>query len=72
MIKLIMIRYGRMYESLFNNIKKAAESACMDIETGEAAPYEIWEDDERIWWIKSPIADSYRELRTLAGDDYEI
>lgn len=66
-VKLTMSRFGSRSEFSHGSVKSAAQAACDDIESNEAAPIRIECNGATAWENTGPFDGSYERLREIAG-----
>lgn len=67
MVILTMTRYGQRHQFTYATVAAAARDACADVETNEAAPVSIEEENGVVVWKNGgPFDRSYKKLRELA------
>lgn len=67
MAKLTTVRNGVQYFFDHATVKKAAQQACADVESNEAAPVCIEQDGLVVWKNTGPFDGSYDKLLEIAG-----
>lgn len=66
-VKLTMSRFGSRTEFSYSSVRSAAQAACDNIESNEAAPIRIEYNGATVWGNTGPFDGSYERLRELAG-----
>ncbi len=69
MIKLIIYRHYKKYETEHNSIIEAAKEGLNDYNEGLAYPKKIVKDESLIWENHGPFSDSREKLEALADSD---